>query len=132
MEKNENKFYCPICRIPGCGGVLHLKINKNNFSLDYECEKNKEHNGQNIYFKTFERFYLKEMNKYKCKTCNDFLENNLKYKCKSCEQYFCSSCFIFHKHIKKNINNILIISTKCNIHNNNIMYYCLNCKKIFV
>ena len=129
MDTNENKFYYPFCRNPGCGGVLKIKINRNNFSLDYECDKNKEHNGKNIYFKTFERFYLKEMIKDKCKRCNSFLENTIKYKCKSCENYYCSSCFIFHKHIKQNINNILIISTKCNNHNANIMHYCIKCKK---
>ena len=132
MEKNENienKFYCPVCRIPECGGILKFKINKNNFSLNYECDKNKDHNGQNIYFKTFERFYLKEMNKDICKKCNCILENNSKYKCKLCSQIFCSSCFTLHNHIKKNINNILMISSKCEIHNNIIMYYCLDCKK---
>ena len=129
MENNENKFYCPVCRIPECGGILKFNINKSNFSLNYKCDKNKEHNGQNIYFKTFERFYLKEMNKDICKRCNIFLENNLKYKCKSCSQLFCSSCFTYHSHIKKNINNILIISSKCEIHNNSIMHYCLHCKK---
>ena len=129
MDTNENKFYYPFCRNPGCGGVLKIKINRNNFSLDYECDKNKEHNGKNIYFKTFERFYLKEMIKDKCKRCNSFLENTIKYKCKSCENYYCSSCFIFHKHIKQNINNIKIISTKCNNHNANIMHYCIKCKK---
>ena len=129
METNENKFYYPFCRNPGCDGVLKIKINRNNFSLDYECDKNKEHNGKNIYFKTFERFYLKEMIKDKCKRCNSFLENTIKYKCKSCENYYCSSCFIFHKHIKQNINNIKIISTKCNNHNANIMHYCIKCKK---
>ena len=129
METNENKFYYPFCRNPGCGGVLKIKINRNNFSLDYECDKNKEHNGKNIYFKTFERFYLKEMTKDKCKRCNSFLENTLKYKCKSCQNYYCSACFIFHKHIKQNINNIKIISTKCNNHNANIMHYCIKCKK---
>ena len=129
MDTNENKFYYPFCRNPGCGGVLKIKINRNNFSLDYECDKNKEHNGKNIFFKTFERFYLKEMTKDKCKRCNSFLENTLKYKCKSCQNYYCSACFIFHKHIKQNINNILIISTKCNNHNANIMHYCIKCKK---
>ena len=128
-ENNENKFYCPVCRIPECGGILQFKINKNNFSLNYECDKNKDHCGQNIYFKTFERFYLKEMNKDICKRCNSILKNNLKYKCKLCEHFFCTSCFTFHKHFMKNIDNILIISTNCEIHNNNIMYYCLECKK---
>ncbi len=129
MEVNENKFYCPFCRIPGCDGVLKIKINRNDFSLDYECDKNEEHNGQNIYFKTFERFYLKEMIKDKCKRCNCFLENNLIYQCKLCEKHFCSSCFIFDKHIKQNVNNLLIISTKCKKHNTNIMHYCIKCKE---
>ena len=63
MEEHENKFYYPFCRVPGCNGVLGIRINDNDFSLDYECDKNENHYGQNIYFKTFERFYLKEMKK---------------------------------------------------------------------
>ena len=129
MEENKNTFYYPFCRNPGCDGVLKIKINKNDFSLDYECDKNEEHNGQKIYFKTFERFYLKEMNKDKCKRCKCFLENNLKYKCKYCNNYYCSSCFIFDNHIKQDVNNILIISTKCKNHNKNIMHYCITCKE---
>ena len=129
MEENKNLYYYPFCRNTGCDGVLKIDINPKEFTLDYECDKNEEHKGQNIYFKTFERFYLKEMNKDKCKRCNCFLENNLKYQCKSCENYFCSSCFIFHKHIKQNVNNLLIISTKCQNHNANVVYYCLACKE---
>ena len=129
MEDNSDKYFCPHCRNPECDGVLKIKINKEEFSIDYECDKNKEHKGQNIFFKTFERFYLKEMNKDRCKRCNAIIENNLKYKCKVCDTNFCSSCFIYHKHIKKNIDNILIISTKCGIHKNNYLYYCINCKK---
>ena len=129
MEENENKFYYPFCRNPNCDGVLEIKINDNYFSLDYECDKNEEHNGHNIYFKTFERFYLKEMKKDKCNNCNFALENTLKYQCKSCGEKFCSSCFIFHTHFKQDINNILIISTKCKNHNANLIHYCKNCKK---
>ena len=132
-EKNEkkisSKFYCPSCRINNCDGVLKIKINKNNFSLDYECDKNEEHKGKNIYFKTFERFYLKEINIDKCEKCCSVLENYIKYECKSCEKYFCSTCFIFHKHFKQNINNILIKSKKCKIHNANNIHFCKDCKK---
>ena len=37
--------------------------------------------------------------------------------------------FYFSKHIKQNINNILVISTKCKEHNANIMHYCKICKE---
>ena len=128
-ENNITRFYYPICKIDNCGGVLKFKINKNNFSLNYKCEKNEKHIGKNIYFKTFERFYLKEANIDKCKICNSFLENNVKYECKICQEQFCSSCFILHPHFKENINNILILTTKCKIHNSIYMHFCLYCKK---
>ena len=133
MDKEEKKifsqFYYPFCRVDTCDGVLKIRINKNNFSLDYECDKNKEHKGTNIYYKTFERFYLKQINPNKCKKCGSLLENYIKYECKSCQKYFCPSCFLSHKHFKQNINNILIKSLKCNIHNANNMHYCITCKK---
>ena len=128
-EKNIAKFYYPICRIDNCGGVLKFKINKDKFSLNYKCEKNENHIGTNIFFKTFERFYLKEAIIDKCKKCNSLLENNIKYECKICQEKFCSSCFILHQHFQQNINNILINSKKCEIHNANYMHFCLICKK---
>ena len=73
-ENNTTKFYYPICKIDNCGGVLKFKINKNNFSLNYKCEKNEKHIGKNIYFKTFERFYLKEIEIDKCENVNIFLK----------------------------------------------------------
>ena len=57
-EKNA-KFFYPCCRMDNCGGVLEIKINENKFTLDYECEKNNTHKGKNIYFETFNNFYLK-------------------------------------------------------------------------
>ena len=128
-EKNIAKFYYPICRIDNCGGVLKFKINKDKFSLNYKCEKNENHIGTNIFFKTFERFYLKEAIIDKCKKCNSLLENNIKYECKICQEKFCSSCFILHQYFQQNINNILINSKKCEIHYANNMHFCLNCKK---
>ena len=127
--KKVKKFYLPICRNDNCGGVLKIEINKNNFSLNYKCENNEDHKGTNIYFKTFERFYLKEAKISKCKICNSFLENNISYECKICQEYFCSSCFILHQHFKESLNNILIQSKKCKIHNAINVHYCLNCKK---
>ena len=98
------------------------------FILYYKCDKNEEHKGTNLYFKTFERFYLKEINIDKCEKCCSLLENYIKYECKLCEKYFCSTCFIFHKHFKQNINNILIKSKKCKIHIANNIHFCKYCK----
>ena len=133
LEKLENnssaKFYYPSCKSNDCDGVLKITINNNDFSLDYECEKNKNHKGKNIYFKTFERFYLKEICTDKCQKCNSHLENYIKYKCKICEKFYCLSCFVFDEHINKNINNLIIISTKCPIHKGNFAHFCVNCKE---
>jgi len=129
-EKNSSaKFYYPSCRSNNCDGVLKIKINNNDFSLDYECEKNKSHNGKKVYFKTFERFYLKEISADKCHKCNSPLENYIKYQCKFCEQYYCLSCFIFDEHINKNINNLIIMSTKCPTHKGNFAHFCDYCKE---
>ena len=50
-EENQiSKFYYPCCREKGCDGLLRIKLN-DNFTLDYECDKNKEHIGQNIFLK---------------------------------------------------------------------------------
>ena len=133
IEKEEKKssaqFYYPSCKNNNCDGVLKIKINNDNFSLDYECEKNKNHKGKNIYFKTFERFYLNEISTDKCQECNSSLENCAKYKCNFCEKFYCSSCFVFDEHIKQNINNLIIMSTKCSIHKSNFAHFCITCKE---
>ena len=69
----STKFYYPICPENNCNGVLLIKYINDNFSLDYECENNKSHQGKNIYFKTFERFYLKGREIIYCIKC---LSNN--------------------------------------------------------
>ena len=58
-------FYYPCCPINNCKGVLWIKYINENSSIDYECEKNKDHKGYNIYFETFNKYYLeqKEINK---------------------------------------------------------------------
>ena len=124
----EQKFYYPSCRETGCDGLLKIKIN-NNFSIDYECGKNKNHNGKNIFFKTFERFYLKEQTIDKCSRCQLKLESNSKYKCKICQNIYCSSCFIYDEHIKNLISNLTIKNQKCSIHKMRLTQFCIDCNK---
>ena len=126
MFKTQNYYY-PFCKEINCGGVLKIKIN-NNFSIDYECSKNPEHNKKNIYFKTFERFYLKEKeidNQCKCK------ENEIKYICKECNQIYCSSCIKNDIHIKKDNNNLKKICKYCKKNNKNLPHYCNECEEKF-
>ena len=129
-EKNSNlKYFYPICREVGCNGILKIFINEINFTIDYECEKNKNHKGKGILFKTFESFYLKEKLNEKCIICALNLENNYIFKCKQCDQNYCSSCFYFDQHIKKCINNLQINMNKCNIHQRDLTKYCIDCGK---
>ena len=132
MEKEQNsnvKYFYPICREVGCNGILKIYINEINFTINYECEKNKNHKGKGILFKTFESFYLKEKLNVKCNICALNLENNYIFKCKQCEQNYCSSCFYYDQHIKKCINNLNIITNKCNIHQRDLTKYCIDCGK---
>ena len=129
------KFY-PYCKVPNCGGTLLIIRINDNFSIDYKCSKNEKHNGKNIYFKTFERFYLIENKIEKCCQCNkSFNITNIKhqYKCKECEKNYCSSCFIIHNHYKNNINNneLIISNQLCKIHNQKLIYYCIVCNNYF-
>ena len=120
-------FYYPYCKEKGCNGILIIKIN-NDFSIDYICDKNENHKGKKLYFKTFERFFLKEKLIDKCSTCNIRLENHDLYKCKQCGKIYCSSCFLNDKDIKNNINNLVIKNKKCPSHKIKITHYCIECK----
>ena len=127
----QSKYYFPICREIGCNGNLRLYINEYNFSIDYKCEKIKSHKGHNIFFKTFERFYLKEKEYERCSKCNLNIENSCIYKCKECEKIYCSLCFLNDYHIKRNFNNLITKSNKCPIHQREFINYCVNCEKKF-
>ena len=122
---SNDKIYLPSCK--ECKSILTFKIQPLNFSIDYECENNKNHNKNNIYFKTFERFYLREKNLISCSKCHIILENNQFFECKKCKFIFCSDCYIEeknnHKNIRNNNNNI------CLIHNIAFTFYCFYCSK---
>ena len=126
---SNKKIYVPSCK--ECNGLLSFKINPLNFSIEFECEKNKNHNKNNIYFKTFERFYLKEKDLIKCSKCYLNLENSEFFNCDICKNIYCCKCYIEdiqnkgHKNIINNITN----NNRCLIHGNEFIEYCFNCKK---
>ena len=126
---STKKIYLPSCQ--DCKGLLNFKIQPLNFSIDYECDNNKTHNKSDIYFKVFEKFYLKEREVLKCCSCKLNLENAEYFNCDICKNIYCCKCYIEdiqingHKNI---INNIKNYNNKCINHYNEFIGYCLNCK----
>ena len=130
MSEDKNKssiIYYPFCK--ECNGFLNITIQPLNFSIEYECENNKNHKKSNIYFKNFERFYLKEKELIKCFKCHINLENSQFYNCEKCKNIYCGKCLLedikepSHKHIlNEKYHN------RCLIHNNDFTEYCFNCK----
>ena len=128
IEKEEKKkYYYPFCKEVGCDGILSVKLN-DDFSLDYQCNKNEKHKKKRIFYKTFERFYLKEKIIEKCSKCYcDF--GNDEYKCIKCNATYCCYCFKFDEHIKNNIDNLMITKKRCLIHKKDLALYCFDCHK---
>ena len=128
-NNSSKKYYIPKCRENGCDGVLNLIIN-DNYTIECECENNNSHKNSNIYFQTFERFYLKEQETKTCFNCSSKLDN-ASYNCINCDKSYCTLCFVNDEHIKANINNLKIDTNKCPLHNGDLTQYCTDCKKYY-
>ena len=128
-QNSENKFFYPCCQKTKCNGLLNIQFN-DNYSLNYECEKNSSHKRNNIYFKNFERFYLKEKKIEICSKCLLKLDS-ISYKCNNCEKLYCGLCFVKDEHIQKDINNIKIYSEKCLLDNRDLTHYCSSCSEYY-
>ena len=122
------KFYYPSCKENECNGILKININEENFGVNYKCEKNEKHQGKNIYYKVFERFYLneKEDKIYKCSQCFSTISTIKIYKCKKCKNIYCDKCLSLDTHILKGNINFIIIERK---NKNNINKNCSKCKR---
>ena len=129
MKEEISKYYYPCCSENGCNGILNIKINDDNFSVNYSCHDNDEHKKENIFYKTFERFYIKEINILKCSKCDINLEKDLRYECKICKKIYCGFCFILDEHIKDNNRELLLINNKCTLHKKDLTLYCTKCHK---
>lgn len=59
LENQEGaKNYIPICQESGCNGLLNVSINFDSFKINAICENNSTHKLDNLYFSTFNKYYL--------------------------------------------------------------------------
>lgn len=133
MKKRQNldfEFYIPSCNEKNCNGILSIDFDLNDFRINYQCSKNKNHKGEKIFFQTFERYHLKKKKIKKCYRCLSNLQNEYKYKCNYCKNIYCPDCYIYDKHISNNIErNLIKKSKKCQIHKCTKNNYCFDCCK---
>ena len=124
----ENIKYLPQCK--ECEGLLTFTINPLNFTLTAKCELDNNHIYNNIFFKTFERFYLKEKEIYICSKCFVNLDNAEIIKCEICKCIYCCNCYSQdiqingHKDITYIKNNNI-----CYKHISTFLGYCFTCKE---
>lgn len=123
----SEKIYYPYCR--ECNSLLSFEIEPLNFSIKYICENNESHNKRDIYFKTFERFYLKERGIIKCVKCNINLESSEYYNCEECKSIYCNKCYLedIQKNGHYNSFKAAINNNRCLTHKNDFTKYCLTC-----
>ena len=130
MNKEPNlnsEFYMPVCSIDDCNGILKLDFDLNNFKVNYKCEKNKEHIGENISLENFKKFNIKKKRINKCSKCSLNLENEWEYKCYLCDKLYCPMCLFDDEHIKFGANVISKRFNKCQLHNYAKNNYCIDC-----
>ena len=123
------EFYIPLCKERYCNGILKIDIDLENFTINYECDNNKNHKGKNILFETFNKLYIKKRIINKCYKCSKILENERTYKCCQCHNIYCYDCIYCDRHIKNNMKNLIIKYGLCKSHYCKKIYYCLDCQK---
>ena len=113
-EKSTINYFYPSCQVKGCNGILNFHLNEDRLCIRYQCGKNSEHHGDNIYFKTFENCFLKEKKEkvYKCSKCFSIIYKDKIYKCKECKNIYCENCKNLDEHLKKSFDNLIIMEEK--------------------
>ena len=124
----SSKVFYPICK--ECNNISNFELEPLNFSIKYICESDKNHSKKDIYFKTFERFYLREKEIIKCLKCNANLENSEYYICEACKNIYCNKCLIEDITINEHNNSIKALSNnRCLIHKSDYTKYCCTCNE---
>ena len=127
VEKTTKIFYFPCQK---CNGYLSINLNPNTFLINAKCESDSNHVFNNLYINTFEQFYMKEKQPYKCTSCNKKITNNDSiYCCKNNDSIFCENCKSKEEKNNKSYEWKLINESKCIIHNNNYTKYCEICNQ---
>ena len=127
-RKKDDKYYVPTCREFGCDGNLIISIDEYLFQVNCFCEKNNNHKYQ-LYFDTFDKFYLKEKKMEKCSRCFNNINNRDICICNKCNKLYCFGCFRLDKHIKENFDNLNIISHVYKKDDYELTKYCIDCGK---
>ena len=124
----SDKIFYPYCE--KCNDLLEFEIEPLNFSIKYKCKNDEYHNKSNIYFKTFERFYIKEKELLKCFKCKINLENSEYYNCEECKNTYCNKCYfediIINNHKNSNQKEN---SNRCLTHRSDFIKYCSTCNE---
>ena len=100
--KNQkiNYFQCYKCK-----NYISLEINPHNFSVSYECEKEKDNKREDIYFSSINQFLSAsitedELDKL-CSNCNKSKDLDYFAYCKACKIHLCPFCVGNHLKIQK-------------------------------
>ena len=131
QESVNSNVSVPVCKERYCNGILKIEFDPDNFSINYECEKNKEHKGKNIVYEAFDKYYIKTKKINKCFKCSNILENERYYRCIQCQNNYCYNCFMYDIHVKNDKKNLRMYNNLCHLHYNKKIYYCLSCQKYF-
>ena len=122
----NKKIFHFLCK--KCNGYLTINLNPNTFLINAKCESDFNHVFNNLYIITFEQFYMKEKQPYKCFSCNNISNNNEPfYYCNSSNKIYCKNCKSKEERNDKQCKWKLIEEFKCNTHNNNFTSYCKLC-----
>ena len=107
LKENNNLYYTyPCCQVNNCNSFIYFRINPYNFTIDYQCDKNPIHNGKDISYNEFMKFFKKmKFNTCQCFNCQSNILNDEIYNCNICKRVYCSECFMIDNHLKEYIPN---------------------------
>ena len=126
-----SEFYLPKCIVENCKGILLIDFDLDNFTVFFQCDKNKNHFKNNIDFSLFEKYYLKKVEIIRCASCFKIIDNqNYIYVCHQYIKSYCNICYTKFMKYNKCKNKLNIINFNiCNDHKKVENLYCNNCNK---